>query len=377
MDKVLIGEFSVELGDTFSFANEDGKSIIKGIEIFKTGKYRGKTYTKDDIDKMVENFTELKQVADFDPPARIGHRGEGSVTDMMSVCGYVLNLYRTGNKLLADVEITEPEAYEKIKRGTFKKRSAEIGSYETNDGEVYSMVLWGFGFVDIPQVEGMSEVKVYGKEEVDYEVLAKELIEEFNKPEAKFDKAQDARIDKILEGIKGVCAIKLDEMNLDDASDLIYTMRTLIRIKNGESIYEFKKEGDTMEEVKLSKEDHEKLVADAAKVEELSKRNEELEELQKKADMDARLAKVDEFTKEGKIIAENEAEKEFVQTLTKEQFEAYTNLKTNQPALVKLDNENGKADDEEPSTEATTQEDKDKESVELAKKLTEPYQVKE
>ena len=89
--------------------------------------------------------------------------------------------------------------------------------------------------------------------------------------------------------------------------------------------------------------------------------------------MGKRMDKVEEFAKDGKSIADSEKEKEFVKTLSDEQFAAYEVIKQEQPKLVELDKEAGQADDKSP--EATAKKEKD-DAVELAEKLTEPYQKK-
>ena len=404
MDKKDLAEeiYSIEMTDDMQFAKGNQ---INGIEIFKTGTYRNKTYTEKDLDEMVDNFKILKSGdVGFEPPVRIGHRGNDDVKNVLSLAGYIKKLYRKGHSLLSDVEITEPDAYEKIKRGTLRKRSAEIGPYEDNKGNLYKKVIWGFGFVDIPQVEGMAEVKVYSKKEetIDFMKEANEIIE--------LGKGDEKKIQKVMDGLKDLIKKNFDdETGFYDLQNLVSVMSTLKNMRNiadiggsefnkkGEKMEEFAKVGDKCkmpdgsmgimqmnggkmvcmtggkekmtkegENVELSKEQHADLLAKAEKAEKLQKEMDEVK-------MGKRMEKVEKFTKEGKSITDSDKEKEFVKTLSDEQFAAYEVIKQEQPKLVELDKEAGQADDKSP--EATAKKEKD-DAVELAEKLTKPYQKK-
>lgn len=308
MEKVLDNEFSFKSTDVFVYSKDEKE--LKEVEIFKTGTYRDKTYTEEDIDEMIANFTLLKDGAvGFQPPVRIGHRStDDSVKDVSSVIGYITNLYRRGKSLFSDNIITEPSEMEKIKRGTLKYRSSEIGPYEDNQGNLFEKVLWGFGFVDIPQVEGMADVKIFRKD-----------IKDNNEGE-----------------------------NMEEIVQLKKEVEELRKVEKELEV--LKKENDGFK-----------------------KENEEFKKAQTDAELLSREEKIDAFAKDGKVIADTTSEKEFVKSLSKEQYAKYCEIKDNQPKLVELDKEAGTGDDKKPADDTSTEEAEKKEAVEKAEELTKRF----
>lgn len=135
---------------------ENGNSLIKDYTIFKAGTFRDsmgiqRTWDVEHLFQMVSNFTALR-TRDIFPnvPVRTDH--SISVKDIV---GYVTALRVDGNLLKADYEITEPDAFDKLNRGTYRSRSVEVGMFETNDEQFYWPVVHGFAYVDIPAVEGL------------------------------------------------------------------------------------------------------------------------------------------------------------------------------------------------------------------------------
>lgn len=143
-----------------------GTHIISGIRIFKAGTFADsmgivRTWTPEHLDQMVLHYNLLKE-GGYLPNVPIREDHSFSVRD---VCGYFVSVYRDpsdGNFLASDIEITEPDAFEKWQRGTYRSRSIEIGAYETNGEEpaMYFPVILGLAFVDIPAVEGLHARKV-------------------------------------------------------------------------------------------------------------------------------------------------------------------------------------------------------------------------
>ena len=136
-----------------------GSKIVRGVRAFKTGSFKDSmgtrnTWTSAHLDQMVYHFKMLRDEGILpDIPLRTDH---SSRTD--SVIGYLVDVYRDPVDpafLAVDVEFTEPDAFSKYERGTYRSRSVEIGKYETNDGAEYYPVVLGLAFVDIPAVEGL------------------------------------------------------------------------------------------------------------------------------------------------------------------------------------------------------------------------------
>jgi hypothetical protein len=137
-----------------------GSHILKGVAIFRAGTFRDsrgieRTWTRDDLVAMAANFTSLKDGGVFpNVPIRENH-----TIDVKDVVGYFSRVYldpSDPDTLLADIEITEPDAFGKWQRGTYRSRSLEIGPYLANgsDKPLWPTVL-GLAFVDVPAVEGL------------------------------------------------------------------------------------------------------------------------------------------------------------------------------------------------------------------------------
>lgn len=134
----------------------NGNPVVMGVEVFRAGTFRDSlgeqsTWTVTQLEQMALNFKALKESGLFpNVPWRSDHSWS-----IDKVKGYIHDLYVRGDRLVADVEVTEPDALEKIQRGTYRARSAEVGMYLTNDEVPYYPTLMGVAFVDIPAVEGL------------------------------------------------------------------------------------------------------------------------------------------------------------------------------------------------------------------------------
>lgn len=135
---------------------KDGTGTVKGIRVFKAGTFRDSmaiqhTWTREHLQQMVFHFDLLRGQGILpNVPWRVDHS-----ISVRNVVGYFEKLYEQDGFLLADVLFTEPEALDKMERGTYRARSAEVGVYETNDEAFYWPVLTGCAFVDLPAVEGL------------------------------------------------------------------------------------------------------------------------------------------------------------------------------------------------------------------------------
>lgn len=136
-----------------------GTWIVKGVEIFKAATFKDsmgdqKTWTREHLAQMVYHFNLLRD-SDLFPNVPVRKDHGWSVDDIV---GWFTDLYIGGaenDRLLADIEFTEPDAFQKFDRGTFRSRSLEVGMYETNDEDFFWPVVMGLAFVDIPAVEGL------------------------------------------------------------------------------------------------------------------------------------------------------------------------------------------------------------------------------
>lgn len=143
---------------------------IKNIEVLASGTWKGNkevTLTNKDLDQMVEHFKE----GVIEPRLTLDH--DPSYTDKVknflkiASLGFVSNLWREGNKLIADFKQVPDKIAELISGGMLKKRSAEFYPPDIPyiaDGEKYPNVLAGVTFfgADKPAVNSLSN---------DFEVL--------------------------------------------------------------------------------------------------------------------------------------------------------------------------------------------------------------
>jgi hypothetical protein len=140
---------------------DKGTHVIEGLRIFKAGTFADsmgivRTWETMHLDQMVLHYRLLKD-GNILPNVPVREDHSFSVRD---VVGYFDTMYRDpedGNFLACDIEITEPDAFEKWERGTYRSRSLEIGMYETNGDapQTYWPVVMGLAFVDIGAVEGL------------------------------------------------------------------------------------------------------------------------------------------------------------------------------------------------------------------------------
>ncbi len=156
------------------FRKSDGALVVKGHAVFRTGMFRDSmgeqmSWEQLHMKQMVDNFDYLSNKGIFkEVPVRDGH--PGWIVHGLPGNGRVVG-WHTGiavetlkspidgqeyDYLLADYEITEPDAAEKIERGTWRNRSSEILRYVTNDEAEFWPVYGGFAFVDMPAVEGLN-----------------------------------------------------------------------------------------------------------------------------------------------------------------------------------------------------------------------------
>ena len=126
--------------------------IIKNVEIFKVGTWKKRTYTADHLQEMADNFRSLKDAGTYDPVFKKNHSER--VEDQV---GWIYDVRRDGDVLLADLHITDWSAYDKIQEGTWKNLSSEIylPALALEEFGINGHVLRGVAIVSVPQVKGL------------------------------------------------------------------------------------------------------------------------------------------------------------------------------------------------------------------------------
>ncbi len=204
-------------------------TIVTGVEVFKEGEFQGFEWTKEDLELIAANFKKLKEKADFDPPVRIGHRSDDSVANAKNVIGYIEDVYvkvKDGvATLFNDWDINDRDVLDDIQSGKYRKRSAEIGPYDDNNKNQYELALWGVGLVDIPQVEGLTEITLFSKNHDGSEV-------KLNKTDIPIDKEGSDKFGKKLrkESYKLLELAKISTKEVKVIKKTITDLDALLRI---------------------------------------------------------------------------------------------------------------------------------------------------
>lgn len=136
--------------------NADGSADVQNVEVFKSGTFRDslgdqQTWLPEHLVQMTQNYNLLKANNIF---ANVPVRRDHSMS-IDKVMGYVNGLHTDGQKLFADIHITEPTDVEKLVRGTYRSRSLEVGMYVDNSEAAFWPVVFGVAYVDIAAVEGL------------------------------------------------------------------------------------------------------------------------------------------------------------------------------------------------------------------------------
>ena len=143
---------------------------IDGMEVFSAGTWNGDKYTIKDIDEMVAAFNETKSF--FKPKIKLGHNKEQQLLqkDGLPNAGLINNLYRKGEKLLADVVKIPKKVAELIDLGGFPDRSSEIYWDIKLNGNPFKRVLSAVSLLgtEMPAVQNLSDIlALYGLDNYD------------------------------------------------------------------------------------------------------------------------------------------------------------------------------------------------------------------
>jgi hypothetical protein len=144
--------------DTINFEHTQTFNI-SDVEIFSVGKWNGDEYTEKDLDDMIEAFDKVG----FKPPVKLGHNGDQEkelLKDGQPALGWIANIKRVGNKLLADLKEIPRALYDAFKRGNYKTVSSEIYWDYEQGGKTFPRVLRALAFLgaDIPAVTDLQSI---------------------------------------------------------------------------------------------------------------------------------------------------------------------------------------------------------------------------
>jgi len=135
---------------------------LRNQEIFAVGKWNGEKFNESDLDAMVSAFHSLK--GKFDVPIKLGHdeaqRWWGQ-TDGVPALGWVSNVRRVSDKLVADFENVPDVIYGMIQNRNYRKKSAEIYVNLESDGQKWPRALKAVSLlgVDPPAVTTLNDLQ--------------------------------------------------------------------------------------------------------------------------------------------------------------------------------------------------------------------------
>ena len=125
----------------------DGSFSIKGLEVFRSGEYGDKgTFCDADIAKLAASYDPKTK---HEAPITVDHTKGGPAY------GWVESVKASGDTLIADIVRIPAEFAEELKKGAWKKRSAEI--YTDLEGSGLYLKAVTFLGAQAPHVKGMAD----------------------------------------------------------------------------------------------------------------------------------------------------------------------------------------------------------------------------
>jgi hypothetical protein len=136
---------------------------VSALEIFQTGTWNGDVYTERDLDDMVRAFGKVG----FQPTIKAGHENgqENKAVARRAfgepALGSISRIWRSGQKLLADVTGIPKRFGDLIEAGSYKRVSAEIYWNYKSGEKVYPRVLKALSFLggDIPALTSLTAIE--------------------------------------------------------------------------------------------------------------------------------------------------------------------------------------------------------------------------
>lgn len=130
---------------------------LQSVEIIKVGQWNASTgrvnVTSAVLDQLVANFGTINQVAGYGVPGKLGHSNAVGAP----AYGWMSDLARVGDTLVADFSDVPPEIVDAIAKRRYNSVSVEIYPKVAFDGKNFENVLGGVAFLgaEWPAVKGL------------------------------------------------------------------------------------------------------------------------------------------------------------------------------------------------------------------------------
>lgn len=133
---------------------------LKGVEVFRVGKWNGRDFTLDDLKGMAEAFAETKTAVM--PFLKLGHGDSQDIlkSDGLPAAGWVDALRLEGEALVADFSGIPSKVYDLLERGAYRARSIEIWRDVKIAGKTHKWLMTAVAFLgaELPAVDGLNDI---------------------------------------------------------------------------------------------------------------------------------------------------------------------------------------------------------------------------
>lgn len=156
---------------------------LRDVEIFASGRWNGVEYDEQDLDEIVTNFEKLREIHNI--PLKLGHNDKQPLTDGQPALGWVDNLRRVGDKLVADFFHVPKVIKDLIKAKKFRKVSIELLTRVKHMGERYNNVLDAVAILgaDAPAVNTLDDLDKFLARRADFSSSPRSFVEWVSKPD--------------------------------------------------------------------------------------------------------------------------------------------------------------------------------------------------
>jgi len=152
-------------------------ATFKDVPLIKVGTFDASTgkvsVTRKMLDQMVEAYEALQRK--FHAPLKLGHTETGEAMAGQPAAGWIENIRRVGNQLVADLEHVPAKVAELMESGAFRSRSIEISPNFAIDGKIYAHVVTGLALLgaELPAVSTIDDIHdFYGDESLERQPIA-------------------------------------------------------------------------------------------------------------------------------------------------------------------------------------------------------------
>lgn len=133
---------------------------LKGIEIFAAGHWNGEDYNEAHLETIARSFEKTKDY--LKPYLKIGHGEKQRLLagDELPAAGFIQRVYKSGNKLLADITKVPRVIYELIRRKAYSRVSSELFVNFRANNETHPLALKAVAILggETPAVHTLSDI---------------------------------------------------------------------------------------------------------------------------------------------------------------------------------------------------------------------------